>query len=79
MTVVPLRLAGATEVMEIRGELEIPSLCGTLSPEAAHLPIAVADSSGALIAGHLGAGPLGRTTARCKRKTGHTQSTNESE
>jgi predicted DNA-binding protein with PD1-like motif len=63
LTVVQLRLAGAAEATAIKGELEILSLSGTLSPDGAHLHIAVADSSGAVIGGHLGAGSLVRTTA----------------
>jgi hypothetical protein len=39
------------------------SLAGTLSPDGAHLHIAVADSRGAVIGGHLCAGSLVRTTA----------------
>ena len=58
-----LRFAGAAEAMAIRGDLEILSLSGTLSPDGAHLHIAVADSSGTVIGGHLCAGSLVRTTA----------------
>ena len=58
-----LRLAGATQATAIHGELEILSLSGTLSPDGAHLHIAVADSSGAVLGGHLCAGSLVRTTA----------------
>ncbi|MFM7236597.1 MAG: PPC domain-containing DNA-binding protein [Cyanobium sp.] len=77
MKVVPLRLqpgddlrraleawmGGATEATAIRGDLEILSLSGTLAPDGAHLHIAIAGSSGAVIGGHLGAGSLVRTTA----------------
>ena len=58
-----LRLAGAAEATAIHGELEIVSLSGTLSPDGAHLHIAVADRRGAVIGGHLCAGSLVRTTA----------------
>lgn len=58
-----LRLAGATEAKAIRGDLEILSLSGTMSPDGAHLHIAVADSRGAVIGGHLCAGSRVRTTA----------------
>jgi uncharacterized protein len=61
--VVQLRLVGATEATAIHGELEILSLSGTLSPDGVHLHIAVADSSGAVIGGHLCPGSLVRTTA----------------
>ncbi|MCT0225616.1 PPC domain-containing DNA-binding protein [Synechococcus sp. CS-1328] len=63
LSVAQLRLAGATEAMAIHGELEIISLSGTLSPDGAHLHIAIADSKGAVIGGHLCAGSLVRTTA----------------
>lgn len=63
LSVAQLRLAGATEATTIQGELEILSLSGTLSPDGAHLHIAVADRQGAVIGGHLGAGSLVRTTA----------------
>ena len=63
LSVAQLRLAGASDATTICGELEILSLSGTLSPSGAHLHIAIADSSGAVIGGHLGAGSLVRTTA----------------
>lgn len=63
LSVVKLRLAGAREATVIRGDLEILSLSGTLSSDGAHLHIAVADSSGAVIGGHLCPGSLVRTTA----------------
>ena len=63
LSVAQLRLAGATKATVIHGNLEILSLCGTLSPDGAHLHIAVADSRGAVIGGHLCAGSLVRTTA----------------
>jgi predicted DNA-binding protein with PD1-like motif len=63
LSVAQLRLAGATEATLIHGNLEILSLCGTLSPDGAHLHIAVADSGGAVIGGHLCTGSLVRTTA----------------
>ncbi len=63
LSVVQVHLAGAAEAAVIRGDLEILSLSGTLSPEGAHLHIAVADRRGAVIGGHLCAGSLVRTTA----------------
>ena len=63
LSVAQLRLAGASEITTICGELEIISLSGTLSPDGAHLHIAIADSSGAVIGGHLGPGSLVRTIA----------------
>jgi len=63
LSLAQLRLAGATQAMAIRGELEIVRLSGTLSPDGIHLHIAIANSSGAVIGGHLCAGSLVRTTA----------------
>ena len=63
LSVAQLRLAGASEATTIHGELEILSLSGTLSPDGAHLHLAIADSSGGVIGGHLCAGSLVRTTA----------------
>ncbi|MFM7549050.1 MAG: PPC domain-containing DNA-binding protein [Cyanobacteriota bacterium] len=63
LSLAQLRLAGASEATAIHGELEILSLSGTLSPDGAHLHIAIADSSGSVIGGHLCAGSLVRTTA----------------
>jgi predicted DNA-binding protein with PD1-like motif len=63
LSLAQLRLAGATEAKAIHGELEILSLSGTLSPDGSHLHIAIADSSGTVIGGHLCAGSLVRTTA----------------
>jgi uncharacterized protein len=63
LSVAELRFAGAAAATTIHGELEILSLSGTLSADGAHLHIAVADSSGAVIGGHLCVGSLVRTTA----------------
>jgi len=63
LSLAQLRLAGATQATAIRGELVIVSLSGTLSPDGIHLHIAIANSSGAVIGGHLCAGSLVRTTA----------------
>ena len=63
LSVAQLRLAGTRKATVIRGELEILSLCGTMSPDGAHLHIAVANSTGSVIGGHLCSGSLVRTTA----------------
>jgi uncharacterized protein len=63
LSVAELRFAGAAAATTIHGKLEILSLSGTLSPDGAHLHIAVADSRGAVIGGHLCPGSLVRTTA----------------
>jgi uncharacterized protein len=63
LSVAQIRLAGATQATTIHGDLEILSLSGTLSPDGAHLHLAIADSTGAVIGGHLCPGSLVRTTA----------------
>ncbi|MFN7229589.1 MAG: PPC domain-containing DNA-binding protein [Synechococcaceae cyanobacterium] len=63
LSLAQLRFAGATQATAIHGELEILSLSGTLSPDGAHLHIAISGSSGAVLGGHLCAGSLVRTTA----------------
>ena len=63
LSVAELRFAGAAASTTIHGELEILSLSGTLSADGAHLHIAIADSRGAVIGGHLCSGSLVRTTA----------------
>ena len=63
LSVAQLRFAGAAEATPIQGELEILSLSGTMSPDGAHLHIAVANSTGSVIGGHLCSGSLVRTTA----------------
>ena len=63
LSLAKLRFAGAAEATTISGDLEILSLAGTLSPDGAHLHIAVSDSTGAVIGGHLCHGSLVRTTA----------------
>ena len=59
---VALRLTGATQATAIHGELQILSRSGTLSPDGAHLHIAIGDSSDAVLGGHPCAGSLVRTT-----------------
>lgn len=63
LAVAPLRLAGEQTPTTLRGDLEILSLAGTLSPDGAHLHITLADSRGTVIGGHLCPGSLVRTTA----------------
>jgi predicted DNA-binding protein with PD1-like motif len=63
LSVARLRLAGQEAITPLCGELEILSLAGTLSPDGAHLHIAVADNAGTVTGGHLCPGSLVRTTA----------------
>jgi len=63
LSVVKLRLAGAARAKAFHGDLEILSLSGTLSPDGGHLHIAVSDSQGAVLGGHLCVGSMVHTTA----------------
>lgn len=58
-----LRFAGAPSETVVRGPLEIISVCGTLSPDGAHLHMTVSDAQGRVWGGHVGAGCAVRTTA----------------
>jgi predicted DNA-binding protein with PD1-like motif len=63
LSVVQVRLAGCKECTNLRGDLEILTLAGTLSRDGVHLHVTVADSTGAVTGGHLCAGSVVRTTA----------------
>ncbi|WP_233193142.1 PPC domain-containing DNA-binding protein [Acidimangrovimonas sediminis] len=58
-----IRPAGRDDALEISGNLEIVALSGTFSADGPHLHIAVADSEGRVLGGHLLAGCAVRTTA----------------
>ena len=58
-----LRFAGQDETTTLSGPFEILSLVGTLSPEGAHLHIALADKEGRVVGGHVQVGCLVYTTA----------------
>lgn len=58
-----LRFADQPEPTLLEGPFEIVSLVGTLSPDGAHLHLAVADAEGRTVAGHLGSGSIVYTTA----------------
>ena len=63
LTVVTLRLANQEGSAVYRGHFEIVSLVGTLSVNGSHLHLAVADSTGRTIGGHLLDGCRVYTTA----------------
>ena len=63
LSVAQLRLAGAEQPTELRGDLEILTLAGSLAPDGAHLHISVSDAQGRVIGGHVAAGCIVRTTA----------------
>jgi uncharacterized protein len=58
-----LRYAGATQATELRGDLEILTLGGSLSHDGAHLHISLADARGHVMGGHVAPGCIVRTTA----------------
>jgi len=63
LSVARIRFAGAPDCIELRGDLEILSLGGSLSPDGPHLHIAVSDAAGRVTGGHMGPGCVVRTTA----------------
>ncbi|RJG20989.1 PPC domain-containing DNA-binding protein [Massilia cavernae] len=63
LSVVQLRMAGMPQPLELREDLEILTLAGSLSPDGAHLHISVADAQGRVMGGHLCPGSIVRTTA----------------
>jgi predicted DNA-binding protein with PD1-like motif len=60
---VQLRFAGAEHATSLAGDFEIISLAGALTPDGAHLHMAVADAAGRVLGGHLVYGNVVRTTA----------------
>ncbi|MEJ8809563.1 PPC domain-containing DNA-binding protein [Variovorax ureilyticus] len=58
-----LRLAGAKEPQSLAGDLEILTLCGTLSVDGSHLHMSIADAGGRVLGGHVAPGCIVRTTA----------------
>jgi predicted DNA-binding protein with PD1-like motif len=63
LSVANLRYAGLPEPTELRGDLEILSLAGSVAPDGAHLHMSVSDSQGRVLGGHVGVGCIVRTTA----------------
>jgi predicted DNA-binding protein with PD1-like motif len=58
-----LRLAGAAEVLELDGPLEVLTLSGSVAVNGSHLHASLADAQGRVLGGHLGYGCSVRTTA----------------
>jgi hypothetical protein len=58
-----LRLAGATAVRTLEGDVELLTLAGTLAADASHLHASVSDASGKVVGGHVVSGCIVRTTA----------------
>ncbi|HTH58815.1 MAG TPA: PPC domain-containing DNA-binding protein [Paraburkholderia sp.] len=61
--VAQLRFAGIDAPSELRGDLEILTLAGSVSPDGAHLHMSVADAQGRVCGGHVAHGCIVRTTA----------------
>jgi predicted DNA-binding protein with PD1-like motif len=61
--VAQLRYAGMPHATELRGDLEILTLAGSVSPDGAHLHMSVSDAQGRVYGGHVSAGCIVRTTA----------------
>jgi predicted DNA-binding protein with PD1-like motif len=63
LSVAQLRYAGKDEPNELRGDLELLTLAGSLSSDGAHLHMAVSDEHGTVYGGHVALGCIVRTTA----------------
>lgn len=63
LCVAMIRCAGRPDLSELRGDLEILTLGGSLSPDGPHLHISVSDAAGRVTGGHMGPGCVVRTTA----------------
>jgi uncharacterized protein len=63
LSIARLRYAGRDDPAELRGDLEIVTLAGSLSPDGAHLHMSVSDRDGRVYGGHVAQGCIVRTTA----------------
>ena len=63
LSVAQLRYAGIDAVTELRGDLEILTLAGSVAPDGAHLHMSVSDAQGRVFGGHVALGCIVRTTA----------------
>jgi predicted DNA-binding protein with PD1-like motif len=63
LSVAQLRFAGHEAPTELRDDLEILTLAGSLSSDGAHLHMSVADPRGRVFGGHVARGCSVRTTA----------------
>ncbi|SAK53755.1 DNA-binding protein [Caballeronia pedi] len=62
LSVARLRYAGRDDAAELRGDLEILTLAGTLSAQGPHLHMSVSDADGRVFGGHVTPGCIVRTT-----------------
>lgn len=63
LSAVELRYAGVDAPASLRGDYEILTLAGTLSPDGPHLHMSVSDAQGRVSGGHVAQGCIVRTTA----------------
>lgn len=63
LSVAQLRYAGMPHATELRGDLEILTLAGSVAPDGAHLHMSVSDAQGRVYGGHVSPGCIVRTTA----------------
>jgi predicted DNA-binding protein with PD1-like motif len=63
LSVAQLRFAGDKDLTELRNDLEILTLAGSIASNGAHLHMSVADPRGRVFGGHIGYGCTVRTTA----------------
>jgi len=63
LSVAQLRYAGLEQPTELRGDLEILTLAGSIAPSGAHLHMALSDAQGRVFGGHVAYGCIVRTTA----------------
>jgi len=63
LSVAQLRYAGQPGPTELRGDLEILTVAGSVAPDGAHLHMSVSDAEGRVYGGHVTAGCIVRTTA----------------
>ena len=63
LSVAQLRFAGVDQPTELRGDMEILTLAGSISPDGAHLHMSVSDAHGQVSGGHVARGCIVRTTA----------------
>lgn len=63
LSAVELRFAGVDAPTSLRGDYEILTLAGSLSPDGPHLHMSVADAQGRVLGGHVARGCIVRTTA----------------
>lgn len=56
LTEASLRLAGASDSIQLKGPLEIVSITGTISEDGMHVHLSASDSTGKTTGGHMTAG-----------------------